>query len=85
MVHIDSVMASFADFTDAENLSQEAVESCFGCAGTILPEYLDRPRHWHPERLEDGDKQRKAYEAWKTARATGERPVWVAEEDWTGW
>ena len=85
MVHIDSAMASYADFTDAKDLSREAVESCFGCAGTILPEYLDRPRHWHPERLENGDKRSKAYKTWKTARAAGERPVWVAEEDWTGW
>ena len=74
MVRIDSVMASFADFTDAEDMTQEAVDCCFGCGGTILPTELERPVHWHPERLEDSFNQRKAYDAWKTARAAGERP-----------
>lgn len=83
-VIIDSVMASTANFTDASNLSQEAVDSCFGCAGTVLPKGLTRPRHWHPEKL-DFSERGNAYEQWKTARAVGKRPPWVAEEDWTGW
>ena len=85
MVRIDCAMASFADFTAAEDLSQQAVESCFGCAGTELPEGLDRPAHWHPERLEDVLTQYKAYDAWKAARAAGEKPPWVDEADWSGW
>ncbi len=85
MVRIDSVMASFADFTAAEDLSQEAVKTCFGCAGTVLPEGFHRPAHWHPERLDGWSERRNAYDTWKAARAAGEKPPWVDEAEWSGW
>ena len=86
-VRIDSMNASHVDFTNVERLSREALNSCFGCVGTVLPvdKKAWRPLHWHHERLEDSLERYKAYTAWKAARAAGERPPWVSEEDWTGW
>lgn len=65
---------------------RNALNSCFGCASTILPSYAEglRPLHWHPEQLNFFDSS-EPYKVWKTAKATNMRPPWVAEAHWTGW
>lgn len=82
--NLDAAIVSCVDLSDTRHLSQEAVESCFGCAGTILPEGVTRPRHWHPTEpstfMFDN-----SYIIWRTARALQKMPPWVKEEDWTGW
>ncbi len=70
LCNIHSVNASFADFTGAQDLTQDQLDSCFGCAGTRIPDGLQRPGHWHPTPLDDDDKREAAYQAWlKTHRS----------------
>ena len=55
--------ASFADFTDAEGMTQDMVDRLFGNAATILPDGLDRPGHWPTEPM-DGDDRSDRQKSW---------------------
>ncbi|MEM7059599.1 MAG: pentapeptide repeat-containing protein [Pseudomonadota bacterium] len=62
----------YADFSDAMNLSQDAVNSAFGDVETKLPEGITLPDHWDEEVLLDGPD--KKYEAWLDAGAPPGKP-----------
>lgn len=50
-----SAQLHYADLTEAEDLTQEQINSALGNAGTKLPEGLTRPDHWDKDGTEDAE------------------------------
>jgi len=74
LCNIDSVNASFADFTASEGLTPEQLDRCFGCAGTQLPDGLSPPDHWHPTELDGWEGSDEAYKEWLADRKANSLP-----------
>ncbi|MEM1161441.1 MAG: pentapeptide repeat-containing protein [Pseudomonadota bacterium] len=58
-----------ADFTEAKNLSQDAVNAAFGDITTKLPEGLGTHDHWDDQKLEERYGPDEQYDAWIAAGA----------------
>jgi len=74
LCNIDSVNASFADFSSTTGLTPEALDRCFGCAGTKLSDGLSHPDHWHPTELSDYVESNETYQTWLANRKAKSLP-----------